>query len=1453
MRRFLRRIAAFALVCVPCIATLTTPIAGAAPLAGGFIENRAEASWFDPVSGLHGRFSSNLVRLGVAGKEGLLLEQNQQQTFPAGSQARFVHRLSNTGNVVTTYSLSLRNEAGGGFDLTDLRLVRDANSNGVADAGEAEIVNITLAPGASADLLALGQIPANASASAALTLEAVSATQHFRAHNTDRITVGRDAVMLVVKSALTRSPQAGEEIRYGLLITHHGDTAAQALSLSIDGVAAKQILLTDALPANTDFVSIDGQGISLHHLDGEADTVWHSGAPLDASRVDVAAIGLDALAPGQSARANLTLRLHANASGTIANTARLRVAGASTDSNTVRQTLPTRPARIVYYADPDYARPKGAAAVGEAFFVEIDAASCNRDPLRRETLRVSLGSALTGDTESFVATETAPNSGIFRIDDDLLTYNAGEDEVMPDDGLLGVAKNDRLIARLPDCDGNAMVEARLLIDPAGVVFDSRSNLPVAGATVRLIDVSGDGNSGNAGADAQVFEEDGLTPAPATVVTGFDGRYVFARVAPSIYQLIVTPPGAYTFESQLPPALQPGGRAIDIAASYGRPFTVNAASGAVTADIPLDAPAGLGLVLKKTATRERAEIGEFVDYTVTVKNTAGANLGDVSVTDRLPFGFGFESGSARLNGVALAPTLQTSTLVFGIGNLAKDATATLRYRLRLGPGAARGDGINRAQAVSASPLAYSSNVATAQVDVGLGVFGDRGTIVGTIAADCAGTPGLAGVRVWLEDGRWASTDSAGRYHFENILPRTHVLKPDPLSLPAGARFLALDARHGGDGASRFADVKNGELLRADFRLACTPEVVLALQTRRAPPSSAPLPPKQKAKPDEIDPAALDATPAILFPATGAILPQAQTLVRVKGPAGADLRLEVNGAPVPQTRIGTRRVAEAAGVELRDYIGVDLRPGENRLRLSLYDGFGNLRGETESTVIAAGPLARIELLPARLDAVADGKTPLRIEVRLMDQRGVAVAARTEVVLTSSAGRWQTAAAARELRLFIEGGRAEVMLLPPAAAGPALLAAASGKARDEIKLNFLPALRPLVAAGVIEGSLQLSDLSLTRLAPARAADGFERELAHFSRPDSDGKLAAGARAALFLKGKIRGDMLLTLAYDSDKETREKLQRDFQADRFYPVYGDSGSHGAEAPSSDRLYVRIDKNRSWLLYGDHITSTSASSPQRKLGSYRRSLSGLRHHYEDETVTADSFLSQDSTRQVVEEFPANGTSGPFLLKQGNLIAGSEKVEVLTHDGNPPADVIKTRVLAALVDYEIDPLAGRILLRAPLASVDADLNEQSLRINYEVEQGGDIFWIGGASGRVKVNERLSLGASIAEDRNPQDSYRLASIDASVKLSAGTTLVAEVAQSHKDSLGSGAGQRVEIQHQDGALEASLSLVRTDPAFDNPSALLAHKRVEIDEVLRGAAQIVLVGHVTPADDGHSAVSQK
>ena len=59
-----------------------------------------------------------------------------------------------------------------------------------------------------------------------------------------------------------------------------------------------------------------------------------------------------------------------------------------------------------------------------------------------------------------------------------------------------------------------------------------------------------------------------------------------------------------------------------------------------------------LLADKRASRADAEPGDFVDYTVSVRNRAAAPVPGVMVHDQLPLGFRFQSGSARVNGRAM---------------------------------------------------------------------------------------------------------------------------------------------------------------------------------------------------------------------------------------------------------------------------------------------------------------------------------------------------------------------------------------------------------------------------------------------------------------------------------------------------------------------------------------------------------------------------------------------------------------------------------------------------------------------------------------------------------------------------------------------------------------------------------------------------------------------------------
>ncbi len=256
--------------------------------------------------------------------------------------------------------------------------------------------------------------------------------------------------------------------------------------------------------------------------------------------------------------------------------------------------------------------------------------------------------------------------------------------------------------------------------------------------------------------------------------------------------------------------------------------------------PTSVAGGLTFALdvRKSASPEQAELGGVVDYSVRVSNTGSGSVDSVRVLDRLPAGFRLQSGSARLDGVAVTdPTgAPGPQLAFPVGTLASGGSRTLTYRVVVGAGAGLGTGINQAYAVAPAPGGelVASAVAEARVRILGGAFDDDGIVVGKVYMDCDCATdgsqgheelGIPGVRVMLEDGTTALTDVEGKFSFDHVSPRRHVVRVDESTLPAGARLGGHTTREAGQPHSRFVDVQAGELHRADFREVSNDEAVM----------------------------------------------------------------------------------------------------------------------------------------------------------------------------------------------------------------------------------------------------------------------------------------------------------------------------------------------------------------------------------------------------------------------------------------------------------------------------------------------------------------------------------------------------------------------------------------------------------------------------------------------------
>jgi hypothetical protein len=521
---------------------------------------------------------------------------------------------------------------------------------------------------------------------------------------------------------------------------------------------------------------------------------------------------------------------------------------------------------------------------------------------------------------------------------------------------------------------------------------------------------------------------------------------------------------------------------------------------------------------------------------------------------------------------------------------------------------------------------------------------------------------------------------------------------------------------------------------------------------------------------------------------------------------------------------------------------------------------------------GAVGRIVVEVDQNAVPADGQAPVRLTLRLFGRDGQPLKQAVFATIEHSGGRVLLPGARTDefgprrldadratpgVQLKVEGGLAEFTLLAPAEAQDVRVRISAGGEEAAGVISFVPDQRPMVAAGLVEGILSFRNK--VQLSQPRRQDGFEQEIESWSRQFKGGKANLAARAAFFLKGTIRGDLLLTAAYDSDKATRARLLRDVRPDELYPVYGDASLRSFDARSGDRLYVRIDKDKSYALYGDFVTGDGftqaigqgavASLKQRSLGNYNRTATGLRLHHEAGAVTANVFAMRDTLRQVVEEIASQG-SGPYGLRNNGVLEGSEKVEVVVRDRQQPSRIVSVRALVRLVDYSFEPFSGRILLTSFLPAVDEQLNPVSLRITYEVDQGGEAFWVLGADGQWRLSSAVEVGGSVVTDRNALAPYELVSANATLRLAPRTALVVEAAQStstvntnptNRSTAAALAGRtgevdgqaaRVELVHEGDNTEARVFWGRSSPLFNNPAAPLNGGRGEL--YAKGAVRV-------------------
>ncbi len=465
-------------------------------------------------------------------------------------------------------------------------------------------------------------------------------------------------------------------------------------------------------------------------------------------------------------------------------------------------------------------------------------------------------------------------------------------------------------------------------------------------------------------------------------------------------------------------------------------------------------------------------------------------------------------------------------------------------------------------------------------------------------------------------------------------------------------------------------------------------------------------------DEAWLASASAGERILWPPHGH-LPHLPSIKLAVQHAGSDsLRLFLNGKAAGRLNFAGRIVGPDGRIAVSTWTGLDLTDGDNLLAVDIVDTRGRLVRHLERRIHYSGPPVFVQLVPERSRLVADGKTKPVIAVRLTDSMGYP--ARREVVgkftVAPPHEAWREKGQAQretitELQEKIPtytigpDGVALLTLAPTTSSGEAVLNLGLLDHEEELRAWLQPAARDWILAGVVSGTVGYNTVSgnLEQLAAADRNEDFY----------ADGRLA------FFAKGRLKGKWLLTLAYDSTDPERRPVPGLFgvvDPDAYYTVYGDAVVQKHDAPTSDHLYIRLERAQFYALYGDFNSGLTVT----ELGRYNRALTGLRSSRRGAQLGFDVFASENRQNFRRDEIRGDGTSGLYRLTAGRLIPQSEKIILQVRDRYRSEIIISERHLTRSVDYTLDDLDGTLFFKEPIPSQDENFNPIWIIAEYETE-------------------------------------------------------------------------------------------------------------------------------------------
>ncbi|WP_295421730.1 hypothetical protein [Sulfurovum sp.] len=814
-------------------------------------------------------------------------------------------------------------------------------------------------------------------------------------------------------------------------------------------------------------------------------------------------------------------------------------------------------------------------------------------------------------------------------------------------------------------------------------------------------------------------------------------------------------------------------------------------------------------IEKQVNKEVASVGEILLYTLTVHNDESFALKNMQVDDHMPLGLKYKNGTAEIEGTKTKPTLSEDGkhLYFIIPALPANGSIKITFIAEIGAGVHNNEIINVAVANDAGcslPMAkvinasskttdmpnfaartcvFSSNKAVARTRIVEELMRSKGIIIGQVY-ECAYEKnkkghGVANVRLYMENGTYVVTDKSGKYHIEGVDAGTHVVQVDEDLLPVGYVMgdNAHHARLAGRNFSQFVDVGRGALKRVDFCLDRTTRVKEDSNATQAKTDIADiydykiptvLPTMPKYNRGHLR--SLRGKTEILWPPEKFVPSIPSTRIAVVHDKEQKAQVWLNGQKVSMLNYDGRKTDTNNSTVIDTYKGVDLLDQTNTITVKILNKQNQVIKTLTRTLHVSTAPAKIEYVEKNSFAVADGKHSPVIAVKFIDADGYPL--RSGITGTFSIeAPYQSQVALDQLQVDPLGsstgenrytidsdGIAYIKLQPTTQSGTASLHFKIQDRDEVIRAWLKPQLRKWIMVGFAEGTVGYNTLK-----------GHKESLAAIGAED---KVVTQGRVSFFAKGRVKGEWLLTMAYDSGKDTKNsKLFDEIDPNTYYTLYNDGSVQNYEASTRKKLYLKIEKERFSALFGDFNTDMTVT----ELSQYSRRMTGIKSEYHGENLEVNAFAAHTDQLFMKDEIRGDGTSGFYHLKNKPVILNSESVTIEVRDRYHNERVIEKKSLQRFRDYEIDYDRGTLYFKEPIYSNDQNFNPRFIVVDYEIEGDGSKHYTYGGRAAVKaLNGAVEVGGSYIYEDTAKKKSELYGADTTVKVGTHTVMKAEYAK-------------------------------------------------------------------------------